>query len=70
MSKNYVIVGGSSGIGLELTKQLAEAGNQVFVLSRSEGELVSLANVTHIAHDVTSDDVPNLDLESVDGFAY
>ncbi|MEQ8904489.1 SDR family oxidoreductase [Ekhidna sp.] len=70
MSKNYVIVGGSSGIGYELTKQLSKAGHSVTVLSRSKGELDSLSNVNHVVYDVTSDDGPNLDLETIDGFAY
>ena len=70
MAKNYIIVGGSSGIGYELTKQLAEAGNNVTVLSRNQNELGSLSNVNHITYDVTSDEVPDLNLESIDGFAY
>jgi NAD(P)-dependent dehydrogenase (short-subunit alcohol dehydrogenase family) len=70
MAKNYIVVGGSSGIGYELTKQLSEAGNNVTVLSRSKGELGSLSNVNHVEYDVTSNDGPNLDMETVDGFAY
>ncbi len=70
MVKNYVIVGGSSGIGFELTKQLSEAGHNVTVLSRSKGDLSSLSNVSHIEHDVTSDEAPSIDLDSIDGFVY
>ncbi|WP_436516935.1 SDR family NAD(P)-dependent oxidoreductase [Ekhidna sp. To15] len=70
MNKNYIIVGGSSGIGFEITKQLSEAGNNVTVLSRSTGEIGSLSNVTHIEYDVTSDLFPEIDLDSIDGFAY
>lgn len=70
MSKNYIVVGGSSGIGFALTKQLSEAGNHVTVLSRSEGELGSLANVSHISYDVTSDEAPSIELEQIDGLAY
>jgi len=70
MAKQYVVAGGSSGIGYQLTKILSEAGNQVTVLSRSKGELDSLSNVKHIEYDVTSEDEPKLDLESIDGFAY
>ena len=70
MSKNYIVVGGSSGIGYELTKQLSEAGHNVTVLSRSKGELDELSNVSHIEYDVTSDEDPNIDLDTIDGFAY
>ncbi len=70
MNKNYIIVGGSSGIGFEITRQLSEAGNNVTVLSRSKGEIGSLSNVTHIEYDVTSDSSPEIDLETIDGFAY
>jgi len=70
MNKQYVVVGGSSGIGFELTKQLSEEGNRVVVLSRNEGDLDSLSNVTHVPHDVTSDTVPDLGLDTIDGFAY
>jgi short-subunit dehydrogenase len=34
MSKTVVIVGASRGIGLEIAKQFAEAGNTVYALSR------------------------------------
>ena len=70
MTKHYVIVGGSSGIGFELTRQLTEANHQVTVLSRSAGELSSLRSVTHVTHDVTSEEIPAIDLESLDGFVY
>lgn len=70
MNKNYIIVGGSSGIGFEITKQLSEAGNHVTVLSRSKGEIDSLSNVSHVAYDVTSDSSPDINLDVIDGFAY
>ena len=70
MSKHYVVVGGSSGIGLELTKQLIASKNTVTVLSRNKGGLGSLTGVTHIPFDVSNEEVPSIDLESIDGFAY
>jgi len=39
MSIKYLIVGGSSGIGLALTNRLATEGNTVFVLSRNQNQL-------------------------------
>ena len=70
MAKNYIIVGGSSGIGFELTRQLSEEGHKVTVLSRSKGELDSLSNISHITYDVRSNDDLDIDLDIIDGFAY
>jgi len=70
MEKNYVIVGGSSGIGLALTKQLSEEGHHITVLSRTADELASLPGVSHITYDVTSEDAPSIELETIDGFVY
>ncbi|WP_370086411.1 SDR family NAD(P)-dependent oxidoreductase [Ekhidna sp.] len=70
MTKNYIVVGGSSGIGFGLTKQLAEQGHHVTVLSRSKGELESLSSVTHIEYDVRSESSPEINLDSIDGYAY
>lgn len=70
MSKHYLIVGGSTGIGLQLVKDLSEAGNKITVLSRNEGELSDLSNVTHISYDVTSEELPELSMDALDGFVY
>ncbi|MEQ9468225.1 MAG: SDR family oxidoreductase [Ekhidna sp.] len=70
MAKNYIVVGGSSGIGFELTKQLAEVGHQVTVLSRSKGELGTLSNVHYIEYDVTANEDPKIEMDTIDGIAY
>ncbi|MEM6643386.1 MAG: SDR family oxidoreductase [Bacteroidota bacterium] len=70
MSKQYLIAGGSTGIGFELTKKLSENGNHVTVVSRSEGQLSELSNVKHIKFDVTSDESLTFEEEFFDGFAY
>ena len=70
MAKNYIVVGGSYGIGFEITKQLSEAGHHVLVLSRSKGELDSLEGIQHSIYDVASEEQPNIPLESIDGFVY
>lgn len=70
MNKQYVIVGGSSGIGLALTKKLSESGNRVLVLSRNSEAVDSLSNVSHQTYDATSGEVPAIELEQIDGFAY
>ena len=70
-NRNILIVGGSSGIGLALVKQLLEAGDQVYVWSREERRLADLPGVRHFAVDVLSDDLPTAELPDVlHGFAY
>ncbi len=70
--KNIVIVGGTSGIGLALQKQLVAQGATVIVASRNRLADQQAAGVTHIALDVTSD-VSSLAAalpETVHGVAY
>ena len=69
--KNFVIVGGSHGIGFGLVQRLLANGASVTVLSRTEGQLAGLDGVKHSAVDVTADEI-NGDLlpESIDGLAY
>ena len=69
--KNYLIVGGSSGIGLEITKHLASEGNKVFVLSRNKNQLELSDNIKFTACDVLaeSDAFPSID-DHLNGIAY
>jgi 3-oxoacyl-[acyl-carrier protein] reductase len=70
-SLQYLIVGGSKGIGLGLVQQLTEAGHQLTVLSRTPGALPGLPNVNHVAFDAATDEVPLADLpSSIHGLAY
>lgn len=50
--KTFLIVGGTSGIGLETTKILSK-NNQVFVLARKNKNLDELTNVNFFEADVT-----------------
>ena len=43
--KNVLVVGGSSGIGLEIVRLLAANGHHVYVGSRNNRALVGLADV-------------------------
>lgn len=71
MSKKYLIVGGSSGIGLALTKRLAAEGNKVVVLSRNQNQLELNDNIEHHKIDVLdqSQNLPSFE-EELDGLAY
>ena len=53
-TKNYLVVGGSSGIGLEITRSMKDKGHGVYVGSRSKDRIDSLAGVHHLALDVTT----------------
>lgn len=55
--QQYLVVGGSSGIGLALTRQLAEAGHHITVLSRTSESLTSLSGVEHIEADITTAEI-------------
>lgn len=51
--KHAIVVGASSGIGLELVKQLAASGCKVAGVARHAERLAGMANVLPFAHDVT-----------------
>ncbi|MEX1330540.1 MAG: SDR family oxidoreductase [Desulfobacterales bacterium] len=61
-NKNILIVGGSSGIGLELVKVLSENYHEIYVGSRTADTLVEIPGVHHIPMDVTAE---TLDLETL-----
>ena len=67
--KNILIIGGSSGIGLELVRLLKDT-HSVLVASRTPGPLASMG-VTHLPVDVTATDgsLPGLP-ETLDGLVY
>jgi NAD(P)-dependent dehydrogenase (short-subunit alcohol dehydrogenase family) len=60
--KNVLIVGGSSGIGLELVKVLSENHHEIYVGSRTADTLTEIPGVHHIPMDVTAE---TLDLETL-----
>ena len=69
--KNYLVVGGSSGIGLALVKLLQAAGASVWVWSRSGENLQGMQRVQHIPVDIEQTDLPAADLpETLDGIVY
>jgi NAD(P)-dependent dehydrogenase (short-subunit alcohol dehydrogenase family) len=69
MKKNILLIGGSSGIGLETAKLLQDT-HEVYVASRSSESLSGLS-VTHLPFDVTTDDLGTLPLpDKISGFVY
>lgn len=68
--KTYIVVGGTSGIGLETTKLLSQ-NNRVIVLSRTNRNLDGLNNVEFHFTDVTNsiDELTGI-AEKIDGLVY
>lgn len=69
--KKYLIIGGSSGIGLAITRQLSEKGHEVYVGSRTAENLPLRNNIHHFKFDVLADEIPEDQLPAVlDGLVY
>jgi NAD(P)-dependent dehydrogenase (short-subunit alcohol dehydrogenase family) len=69
--KNYLVVGGSSGIGLSVVQRLVDRGNHVRVLSRSCDRLAAMPNVEHLRFDVLDDEIDSSMIPpQVHGLAY
>ncbi|MBK0383358.1 SDR family oxidoreductase [Pedobacter sp. SD-b] len=67
---NYLVIGGSSGIGLELVKKLLKEGNNVYAASRHQGDLPQEARFIEL--DIL-EDIETLKSalpEKLDGLAY
>ena len=69
-NKSFLIVGGSSGIGLEVTRRLVELGSTVTVWSRSLCEELEALGVAHESVDVGRDVSDATLPERLDGVAY
>ena len=67
--KNYLVIGGSSGIGKEISEILSK-GNVVFSTSRNNLSGTN-ENIRHIKYDVLEDELdPELLPDQIDGFVY
>ena len=53
MAKNFLIIGGSSGIGLATVKKLISEGNKVWVASRNSNDILKSLGIEHISWDVS-----------------
>ncbi len=69
--KNFLIIGGSSGIGLALVKLLQQEGASVTVWSRSNEQLQGQAGIKHHTVDIEQTEFPVDELpDALDGVAY
>ena len=70
-SASFVVVGGTSGIGLEITRRLAAKAFSVVVVSRSANSLIDLPGVTYVSLDITRDAIDGETLpEKIQGLVY
>lgn len=69
--KNYLIIGGSSGIGKELATQLSQSGNRVFATFNKSEPGIENTNIT-FHHLNVLDETLSLDFltEEIDGLVY
>lgn len=63
--KTALVTGAGKGIGLEICKQLANNGVQVFAISRNTNALQNLPNITPIAFNLTEFNTYNFLIETI-----
>lgn len=69
--RNYVVIGGSSGIGKELVRILAEQGDRIFATYHHTSSEESFENLTFQKFDVLNDTLDQSDFpEALHGFVY
>ncbi len=72
-NKNYLVVGGSSGIGLKIVEKLFKQDANVYVVSRTKSDALNDMISNHLELDVTQDDITQLKEfipEELDGLVY
>lgn len=69
--QNYLIIGGSSGIGKDLAVQLSQSGNHVFA-TFNKNEPINVNPQIHFHHLNALEDTPSLDFlpDELEGLAY
>jgi len=69
--RNIVVVGGTKGIGLAISRQLSEQRNEVFVYARTNQELGTSQNVQFFPIDITKEKIdPSTLPTTIHGLVY
>ena len=70
-ANNYIVIGGSYGIGLALTQRLSAKGHQVWVGSRTKNQANDQSGITQFDFNATEDPLP-MDLlpDAIHGLVY
>lgn len=70
-NKNFVVVGGSKGIGLAIVEQLIDQKHHVTVISRNADQMLPNTLLRHISKDITKDELSADELpDMIDGLIY
>jgi NAD(P)-dependent dehydrogenase (short-subunit alcohol dehydrogenase family) len=67
---NFLIVGGTSGIGKTITEGLIQEGNNVITFSRNSTQTSPNDNHQHFIWDATNPEIPSIDFTHLDGLVY
>ena len=70
MNQNVLVIGGSSGVGLEIVRLLSARGDHVTAASRTQGGIADLPGVSWQSYDVTDRNASLTLPETLDGFVY
>jgi len=70
MDRHFLVIGGSSGVGLEIVKLLSAQGDRVCAASRSEGDAAGLPGVSWQPYDVTDREATLTLPDRLDGLVY
>ena len=68
MNKTYLIIGGSSGIGEEISMNLKDDGNVISTYNKNEKP--SQSSVKYIHFDILGEQTLDLDVDQLDGLVY
>jgi 3-oxoacyl-[acyl-carrier protein] reductase len=70
MNRDYLVIGGSAGVGLEIVRELRSRGDVVHAASRTQGGLADFPGVSWQPYDVTDREAVLALPDRLDGIVY